>query len=372
MARSGYKTLENYIQNTVVPNVLDHNDYKGIGSDQVRDALNWRFFDSIPKTLPNLLNTLQTLLSEVKFEKPFFETIELLSRQKEEEKAEQRIASELNVTPALEMEHRMEDAAQPTEINQISPSVYVYSFQQSNTMDLRGKINYFGGASHSSDLLFLMGPSLFQQIGRRKLSISEEKLCKKMHQYFTDFVKTGNPTPGRLFDAWKPYSSQQKYIYVFGSGGLSEQDTVSETVFEKNRNKIEDMLNAESEATVVSNNIGFNPYTIGAANQPTDNARGAKSYVPEITNSEYYLTIGKVYSFWNVLLPKIYSNYMELESNSLNSTLLKTAMSDRGNSSNFKHAFFSMLSLVCVLLAILGVCVYILKKNNRSISTSYL
>lgn len=39
-------------------------------------------------------------------------------------------------------------------------------------------------------------------------------------------------------------------------------------------------------------------------------------------------------------------------------------------SPKYKHAFFSMLTLVCLLLAILGVCVYILKKNNKSISSA--
>lgn len=50
---------------------------------------------------------------------------------------------------------------------------------------------FVAGASHSSDLPFLLGPSLFQQIGRKKMTMSEEKLCKRMRQLFADFIKTG-------------------------------------------------------------------------------------------------------------------------------------------------------------------------------------
>lgn len=47
------------------------------------------------------------------------------------------------------------------------------------------------GAQHSSDLPFLFGPSLFKQISRKRLSQTEEKLCKKFKQLFGDFIKVG-------------------------------------------------------------------------------------------------------------------------------------------------------------------------------------
>lgn len=91
----------------------------------------------------------------------------------------------------------------------VSSNLFVYVFHHSNSMDMRGNINYFGGeftlslmqiktnrdrisgAQHSSDLPFLFGPSLFKQISRRRLSQTEEKLCKKFKQLFGDFIKTG-------------------------------------------------------------------------------------------------------------------------------------------------------------------------------------
>lgn len=52
-------------------------------------------------------------------------------------------------------------------------------------------LKLFLGAQHSADLPFLFGPSLFKQISRRRLSQTEEKLCKKFKQLFGDFIKTG-------------------------------------------------------------------------------------------------------------------------------------------------------------------------------------
>lgn len=91
----------------------------------------------------------------------------------------------------------------------VNSNLFVYVFHHSSSMDMRGNINYFGGektfddvwsvmlkirfpgAQHSSDLPFLFGPSLFKQISRKRLSQTEDKLCKKFKQLFGDFIKTG-------------------------------------------------------------------------------------------------------------------------------------------------------------------------------------
>lgn len=378
MGRENYGTLNAFVHKTVIPNILEHLGYLGNAQKQVAETINWRFFDQIPKTLPHLLNGMQRLLSEAKYENPFFQTIEMLSRE-ETTIMWQRNATDANQAAlqsdppnsVLLPEHRRP----PSSSSNPPTPLYVYSFQQSNSMDLRGKINYFGGASHSADLLFLMGPSLFQQIGRRKLSQSEDKLCKKMRQYFSDFVKTGNPTPGRLFDAWAPYTRKQKYIKILGNSGggssINEQDVLFQSVFDRNRAQIEELLDANAEATVISNDIAVNPYSLSGTNRKFDQPRVSKSYLPDAKDSEYYLALGRIYSFWNDLLPRIYKNNIAMQMNGDNVTILDSGYLENDNP-KFKHAFFSMLSLVCVLLAILGVCVYILKKNNRTINTSYL
>ena len=103
------------------------------------------------------MNALVSLISETNFEVPFLETIELLA-----ESDQSRNESQL----------------------------FVYSYQQPTPIDMRGRVNYFGGASHSSDLPCLLGPSLLQQIARRRLTQSEDRMSKMIRKLFGDFIKT--------------------------------------------------------------------------------------------------------------------------------------------------------------------------------------
>lgn len=340
-----------------------------------------------------MLNGIQRILSETKFESPFLQTIEKFVQ---DEPLSIRNYSINNKNSSIQLDYRKMGTT--TTATAVTPNavkskqrkintLYVYTFHASNTMDIRGSVNFFGGASHTSDLLYLMGPSLFQQIGRRKLSSFEMKLCKKIRTYFTDFTKNGNPTPGRLFDAWRPYTPKQKYIHVIGESiaGITDGASVMTiTSFEQNTVAIENLLNQNNGQTqVVSNSV--NPYRISGAEEsanPSDTNRMSKSYLGGYETSQYYNSLIKINSFWNYLLPKIYrsqfsSNYGK--QNYTNNNRTPQDMNDdlyiaaiAGDGSKFKHAFFSMLVLVCLLLAVLCVCVYILKKNHQNIDTSFL
>lgn len=346
--------------------------------EQVRRMIFWRFFDRIPQTPSYLLNAMQRLISETKFETPFLETIERLTS---DQTVKSTIAT-LNDTASVES--AIQRRGQKT--------FYVYSFHHSKSMDIRGATNYFGGAGHTSDLLFLMGPSLFQQISRRKLTSVEMRLCRRFRHLFTEFIKTGNPTPGRVFDAWRPYTNKQKFVQILGDFSLSggeSGDTTSINYAEngmfaadldKNSAEIDGMIHGQ--ARVVSSNI-LNPYRIGKENlpqNPTDSARMSKSYLGVYETSEYYNALTKINSFWMDLLPEMntyYDNRLYNYSNGIFSRSdfdgdpLYIAMA-AASGSKFKHAFFSMLILVCLLLAVLCICVYILKKNQRNIDTSFL
>lgn len=379
MARESYRRLADHVNETVIANILDHYGFVGNGVAQIKETINWRFFDQIPKTAPNLLSALQKLLSETRFEKPFYETIEMLSRSKNLGNTfdEVIMASALTANNQSSFVRQMDNGimehrgmqSEPTATTD-SPGLYVYSFQHSNTMDLRGKVNYFGGAGHSADLLFLMGPSLYQQIGRRKLSQSEEKLCRRMRQYFADFVKTGNPTPGRLFDAWQPYTQKRRYIQTIGSGvgDGSDNEALDKSILELNKIQIAELISMDVNVTGLANDA----YNNGV--RKSDGTRTPKSYLPEVSDSEYFMAMGRVNAFWNQLLPRIYrkqSSGGRLDGNRTDDDRDLEFLSNDVDS-KFRHAFFSMLVLVCLLLAILGVCVYILRKNSSRIDTSYL
>lgn len=269
-------------------------------------------------------------------------------------------------------------------------ALYVYTFHHSKSIDIRGAVNYFGGASHTADLLFLMGPSLFQQISRRKLSGDETRLCKKLRNYFTNFIKFGTPTPGRVFDAWRPYTPAQRYIQLIGDAAAANDvnriinSFADNSVFiaDVDRNKADIDSIIHGQMRVVSSNA-INPYDIGPDNahkDPAESARIAKNYLGAYETSNYYAILTKINSFWTELLPKMgrYSeqrlaNYTNIGSRmNVPDDPMHIASITAGNGAKFKHAFFSMLILVCLLLAVLCVCVYILKKNQRNIDTSFL
>jgi hypothetical protein len=97
-------------------------------------------------------------------------------------------------------------------------------------------------------------------------------------------------------------------------------------------------------------NNGFEENNRISRNFDTSNAVATK-------NEDYYFYLRRIYSFWYEFLPSLYKNYDEQK---------KASDKLSEGSPKYKHAFFSMLTLVCMLLAILLVCVYILKRNNKS------
>lgn len=358
-----------YIETTILPNVLAHYGFNSSPIKQVHEMIGWRFFDRIPQSATHLLSALQRLLSETRFETPFFETIERLT-------ANTSANGLANGQPTGAV---FGEAARQ---RRATKTIYAYTFHQSKSMDIRGAVNYFGGASHSSDLLALMGPSLYQQISRRRLTATEMRLCKKIRHLFVEFIKTGTPTPSHLYDGWHPYTAKHKYIQTLGDATLdtdtntiqlpnsNADDAVFVSDVEKNSAEIANMINGQQR--VVSSDA-MNPYRLGAENNPTDAndlARMRKSYLGSYETSEYYNILTKIHSFWTDLLPKLDTLYVNQTINEIfaranfKENPLYIAAMAATNGHKFKHAFFSMLILVCMLLTVLAICVYILKRNQ--------
>lgn len=398
LAREGYGALWAYVQGTLIPNALQLNGFGGTvaaaAGESVRETIQWRYFELVPKTVPGLLAAMQRFQSEVRFERPFYEMLEQLIKERPSGSIEAGALVAANDSGIMEhrsallndddnvdddgsvdsnTDHRKAPHTQPS-------SLFVYSFQQPGTIDLRGRPNYFGGAAHTADLLFLMGPSLYQQIGRRRLTVTEEKLCKRMRQTFADFVKTGNPTPGRLFDAWHPYSARHRYVQVLGqpAGAVAGDAADAGDALHQNRAQIAELLGDDNgdEVTVTSDDLALNPYAIGR--RKIDAGRQAKNYRPdgEPTDSVYALHMERVHAFWADRLPRMYKRQLVLLGDWDGAEPDNERQANGGGvelAAKFRHAFFAMLALVCVLLAMLGVCVYMLRRGHRGhIDTSYL
>lgn len=235
------------------------------------------------------------------------------------------------------------------EIQLAAKNLYVYVFHHTNTLDMRGNINYFGGAQHSSDLLFLFGPTMFKQISRRRLSQTEEKLCRKLHQLFGDFVKTGNPKPGYPAESWQPYSSNSKYIKIIGTNidGLLHSRILKDAFFDENRKQIEKMMDTEDEdrslgqisaSSTLSRDM--NPYHLSNVNNGfEENERVPRNFAIQNSSStkheEYYFYLRRIHSFWYEFLPSLNRNHDD-ESVKISESYTKGELNK-----NFFFQFFS-------------------------------
>ncbi|XP_055536130.1 carboxylesterase 5A [Wyeomyia smithii] len=369
-ARQGENHLRKFVNDSLIPNVLEQYEFDGIGQHQIRETISWRFFDQIPDSIAHLLNSIVKLVTETRYEIPFYKTLEILS-DFEPLRTNASSSSVFRETPqALRRGGNM----------------YVYLFHHSNSMDMRGKVNYFGGASHSSELPFLMGPSLFQEIARKRLSQSEDKLCRKMRALFSEFIKNGDPTPGRQIDAWSPYTQNVRYIKLISTRpeSMFQNDKHSlDSVFEDNLKLIQDQLLNQDEDPLNSNRSPpENPYLLGRNNlDDQESSRSSKSaiFLDNGKDSDYFHYLRRIDSFWYRFLPRLSQIMNATEQERLRNRRMDLSIEEEqqlaresSEASRYRHAFFSMLTLVCMLLAVLGVCVYILRKNSNKSITSFL
>ncbi|XP_040169209.1 uncharacterized protein LOC120903695 isoform X2 [Anopheles arabiensis] len=379
LARQSIDSLKKYINETLLPNIIERYKFQGAGQDQIRETIHWRYFEQIPQTTAHHIHAIIKIMSETRHEIPFYKTLKALGTKKQSNR-------QLPVgTVEDDIANIQGESKAATQHN--ASYVYAYLFHHPNSMDMRGRINFFGGASHSSDLPFLMGPSLYREIGRRRLSLVEDKLCKKMRSLFTEFIKGGNPTPGRQFDSWTPYSVELKYIKLISAKPESfhrNDHSSLENTFEDNLQEIEEnvigITGLEEPSSSINNSK--NPYNLNPNVQADqENARTSKNaiYLAGARDSEYFYYLQRMDSFWDQFLPKLSQIMNETNQEKLRNRRIDLTLEEEQDifretaaASKYKHAFFSMLTLVCMLLAVLCICVYILKKNTNTSLSSIL
>ncbi|XP_030387616.1 acetylcholinesterase [Scaptodrosophila lebanonensis] len=325
LAREGPEALRQYINYTVLPNVLRSVDAKATGS--LVEAIFWRYFSGeANNNVIHMLWGMQRLLSEALYETPFMRLLQLLDR---------------------------------------FNGNYAYIFDHAHSMDMRGKRNLFGGASHSADLPLLLGPSLFQQIARRRFNSEEEQLCRKLRGAFANFVKSGNPTPGRIYDAWLPYTKQRPFIYSLGE--LSKKDSSVPLVDET---QIEAMLHGEQTSQQDRSLSRPNRNEYKAPIYLLASNRKGNSYVANNQlDSGYGSHLRRVYGFWHLLVPTTMTENDE-GSSSGNGALGQRVrlMEANADAARYRQGFYAMLGLVCLLLGCLCICVYLLRRDPLRIA----
>ncbi|KAH8400659.1 hypothetical protein KR009_000046 [Drosophila setifemur] len=312
VGREGPVALQDYVNHTLLPNVMRSLESTGEESSSQMAAIRWRYFYGKGEGVVHLLSGMQRLLSESLHELPFFRVLDLLN----------------------------------------GSTSYAYVFDQSHSMDMRGRRNLFGGASHSSDLPLLLGPSLFQQIARRRFSSEEEQLCRKLRGAFANFIKSGNPTPGRIYDGWLPYTKDIPFVYSLG-----EQQVKSSQSGSVDEAEVEKLLRGESGASGLDRSLSrSNRHDTYRATHQSSNSYTASNQ----QDSGYSNHLQRVYGFWQVLLPLEREEELRTGGALGQRVRLLEASAD---AARYRQGFYAMLGLVCLLLACLCLCVYLLKRD---------
>ncbi|XP_037951686.1 pyrethroid hydrolase Ces2a [Teleopsis dalmanni] len=333
LARESYDALQSYINFTILPRILEKFNVSSTSRTNIVKELYMRYFNGeAGSNVIYLLNSMQRMLSEFFYEMPFYDTLETL------------ISNKFTKS-----------------------SIYAYIFDTPNSLDMRGKLNLFGGASHSSDLPLLYGQSLFQQISRRRLTNNEEKLCRHIRNVFLSFIKSGNPTNNNS-NIWLSYKNEHKFVYNIGSGTEKGIDTtfISSMYLENNIEKITNLLYAET------NNMETRlprPSRNDLGNIHNNSSRYEEASTKNQQYTIYALHLKRVYEFWKIYLPNIETFDNESDYNRFHGAYsyrirLLEASAD---AARYKHGFFVMLGLVVVLLAILAVCVHLLRSGANDI-----
>ena len=117
---------------------------------QIKDAINWHYFQQYPKTTSHLLNSVIKLSTEIAYELPLFKTIELLTTPTELQSNYNIVQSENNFSTVVEIKSvrsgkQTDFSTIGRQQKSVNNNLYVYVFHHSNAMDMRGSINYFGG-----------------------------------------------------------------------------------------------------------------------------------------------------------------------------------------------------------------------------------
>lgn len=304
LAQNGAEALRIYINNTILRKVIRQQqmDNSIILDKHTVDLLNWHYFNwLVDENVTYLLVLIQQILTEFEFEIPFYWILDIISK--------------------------------GTTLNK-NFTVHAYVFHINNSIDMRGIVNKFHGASHSSDLPILLGPSLFQQISRRRFNTYEGSISLKMKSILLKSL----PAETRI--KWLPITTQAMFIY-----NLGEQLGSYKSIYLKEKkpllkysyvnNNLLTSQNLESKlknAAILKNNDDFDDYT---------------------KHLKY------VYGFWQLLCSM---REVGINSSKEQITIQKIIYTEMtAKAMRFKHGFFLMLIVVIMLLCLLCICIHVIK-----------
>ncbi|XP_012160753.2 carboxylesterase 1C [Ceratitis capitata] len=331
LAREGYRSFRDYVNYTVVRSILRR--FNAHIRDKVRFAINWFYFSGeANESVKHLLYSMQRLISEFFYEMPFYRLLKILTTKEQD--------------------------------TTITTSVFAYVFDVTKSMDMRGKVNYFGGASHSSDLLLLLGPSMFQQVSRRRLSAEEDYISRNFRKVIINFITSGSDTSTLYFKSNKcfSYTMENPFICSFNEAENGIQSGTKGYYFS-------DFLRNSNEIDKILQNVEISDKSLSRGNRKytgrnNDDERGF--YAKNQTEYGYVMHLKRVYHFWQIFVQNIpfygtENDYDNINAPSGQQKLLKEAAAD---AARYRKGFFALMILVVLLLGVLAMCVYILHRDQ--------
>jgi len=91
-------------------------------------------------------------------------------------------------------------------------TVYGYAFTNRGP-DIFGNVVTFQGAAHGSELLYLLGPTMFRFLVGNAYGRAQQRLGVLLRDYWTAFIRDGNPVVGNFGDRWRPFTADEPGFY---------------------------------------------------------------------------------------------------------------------------------------------------------------
>lgn len=395
LARNGYNQLFSFIENTILKDIrIQSKNNVDAQHQKIWDFIKWHYFpveetaslrahllseassvsspvsSSWPLTqrlsdnVMGLLDSFQRYLSEWHFEVPFYRFL----------------------TKLISIEN--------------VGNIFAYNYDMVDAIDMRGQINHFQGAGHSAELPLLLGPSLFQQIARRRFNSHEEGVFHRLRGQIMHFIRNAEPKLSAVKVDWLPYTKQTPFVYSLGeiwnsvakkrpfsasAGFITETflDTLgypseSSRSLPESSKSLPGSLRELSSSSLHKDFTGFSgdDLLLYSTTNESDKRRHLSkdiNFEKSIPRAEIlYVKHLKRASKFNQLLESYYrkdqfenitikQNLSEIELLQQNRIFRDVA----ADAVHYRQAFFLLLILVIILLVSLTLCVYVLKNTTK-------
>ncbi|XP_037082489.1 cholinesterase 1-like [Pollicipes pollicipes] len=172
--RLTFSNLTLIMRRVVIPRLLDQ--YRLTQQRQLLErVLSYRYIDSVPPGSQELmLASFVKIFGDAYFAAPMYQFMEMYAR--------------------------------------AGAVIYGYGFTERGP-DIFGNVVTFQGAGHGSELLYLLGPTMFRLLVGNAYGRPQQRLGIKLRDYWTAFITDGDPIRGSFGERWRRFSLDEPSFY---------------------------------------------------------------------------------------------------------------------------------------------------------------